>query len=921
MIAEDAPVGDTPLDQPTTAAQNRSGLWQFLKNSWNDGAKLLKPDSLDSTLPYRTRVGKQTALILSLKQLLSQVPANDSDSRDSKIYNTFCTTNLSGSDAVEMSKNLFKNDELINFFDNIPSSVLSNLLPSIELYKTIYIIPQDDGKATVPDSDFYKESYDWRIPFDDINTAFEKKTSEYVLESVNELLKGTGRLHGVGIKSFSYRFAGSNPAEVNSSIEAELEIYFQNIEDTVKRIELKDKNDPRFGSYKPKNDINTTFSYSDLVNIEPRRLQNNKPNINYFQIKAVVGYTDQSEEHLRKLLPDQTPEYISKLKKGLDSAKVILNLTPHNSELSFEENGSATLKIQYVASLDILMQQFDIFGSSLSRKLKDSIEGYEARVRAQRTKIDRIKAGKCDEISKKAKLKEQEGKLKEIEQDKNRVDFETYQLYQEFYKNVVKENLYEVTFDPAAIGADPGTLRLLEDSNDAATNRTNYFFNNVSSNVFNNYTKIKAEEFGDPLPEAKLYNVNTDNPVLKFLADADISVQNLIDYGKAQTYVASQDVVNQAINGKNLEQLGFDEANKTYKVKFVFFGDILEKLLERGYGISIVDGKLLTEKGGVNIIVGELPIKIPTNVRGRGVFGDYEEININLASVPITLDFLEIFFFEKIIKPRRTNYPILQFIKDFLAEMLIPSISPTVFGRNAFSDGSSNAARISNLNFSLPLINVGGELREIITTRKRQANNYIRFGGVINNPKLQFVRNVLDAIPAKNFQSANPAADYFYIFCSSEMPKVMTENAGDYEKDKKSGILHFSIGTDSSLIKKVGFSRNTTEFYKEMRATNEGNVNLTLLKETYDINADMFGNNIFRIGDYIYIEPLFFQNRKAIDIQEQLGIGGYYQVLEVKTSINENVFQTSINGSLIAHLENNNGVKVVKRANSLGGGC
>jgi hypothetical protein len=904
-----------------TAKQWVGDQVQEIADTYSDTFKTLTPDSSDKTLAYRTRIGKQTALILSLKQLLSQVPANDSIARSSKVYNFFCTTNLNDNNSTELSKKIFKNNELIEFFDRIPSNVLSNLLPSIEIYKTIYIIPKENEKATVSELDYFKESYDWRIPFDDMSTTFGDYTSEYVLDSVDELLKGTGRLHGVGIKSFSYKFAGSNPAEVNSSIECELELFFQNIEDTVKRIDIKDKNDPRFGSFKPKNDINTSFSYSDLVNIQPRLLQNSKPNINYFQIKVVLGYTDQSEEHLRKLLPDQPPEYISKLKKALDSAKIILNLTPHNSDLSFEENGSATLKIQYVASIDILMQELDIFGSQLSKLLKFSIEGYESTVRAQRTKIDRIKQSTCNEEVKKAKVAEEEEQLKKIEEQKNKVDFETYQLYQQFYEFVIKENLYEVTFDAAALGTDPSYFKVFEDSNRAATDRTDYFFKNGSSAI-KSYRKIPKEEFSEKLPDVKLYEVNSDNPVVKFIADAGIKIENLIDYGKAQTYVESADVVSRAVNNKSLEQLGLDKANKTYKVKFVYFGDILESLLRRGYGISITDGRLLVEKGGVNIIIGEISIKTPSNARLLGTFGDYEEILINLANMPIALDFIEIFFFEKIIKPRRKNYPLLQFIKDFLTEMVIPAISPTVFGRNAFSDGSSNAARISNLNFSLPLLNFNGNLYEIITRRNRQANNFIRFEGTIDQARLDYVAMVLDAIAPKDIGASTPAADYFYVYCSSEMPKVMIENAGDYEKDKKSGILHFSIGTDSSLIKKISFSRNTTQFYKEMRATNEGNVNLTQLKETYDISSEMFGNNIFRPGDFIYIEPLFFQNKKAIDLQEELGIGGYYQVLEVKTSINENVFQTSINASLIAHLEvNKEGKKIAKAANKIGGGC
>ena len=65
-----------------------------------------------------------------------------------------------------------------------------------------------------------------------------------------------------------------------------------------------------------------------------------------------------------------------------------------------------------------------------------------------------------------------------------------------------------------------------------------------------------------------------------------------------------------------------------------------------------------------------------------------------------------------------------------------------------------------------------------------------------------------------------------------------------------------------------------------------------------------FGNNIFRPGDIIYLEPNYiFNNIQTIDLEETLGIGGYYLVIDVKTNINDSNFTTNLSCVFKAHVD------------------
>ncbi len=330
----------------------------------------------------KLRLGEQAALMLNIQELLTKQPEPEKEARNVKTYQNFAifrtTTNIKDSASgghIALTKALFRNDNIEYLSNKLPSSILSILQPSIKIYKVIF--PTKESKGI-----------QWRIPFDDSNFKFESnytKTSQFVNSSLDELIAGTGRMHAVGIKSFSYKYEGTNPAEVNTNISADLSLYFQDVRDLVKEINVAE-NDTNFeGNAGSK----FNFSYADLVADSTRKDKDGNWNKDYFRIKVIAGYADLEKNYIQKM-GNFTDSEVEKIIEAVKTSKVIFYLTPHNHDITFDENGSITINIKYIASTASILASLDILSigsegvKSDLEKSKKSQEDKQAEIKKKR---------------------------------------------------------------------------------------------------------------------------------------------------------------------------------------------------------------------------------------------------------------------------------------------------------------------------------------------------------------------------------------------------------------------------------------------------------------------------------------------------------------------------------------------------------
>lgn len=68
-----------------------------------------------------------------------------------------------------------------------------------------------------------------------------------------------------------------------------------------------------------------------------------------------------------------------------------------------------------------------------------------------------------------------------------------------------------------------------------------------------------------------------------------------------------------------------------------------------------------------------------------------------------------------------------------------------------------------------------------------------------------------------------------------------------------------------------------------------------ILRDKYNANVEMVGNNIFEVGGKVHITPSVFGSGAIIDrskVLKDLGIGGYFDIISVENVIEPGRFDT-----------------------------
>ena len=118
------------------------------------------------------------------------------------------------------------------------------------------------------------------------------------------------------------------------------------------------------------------------------------------------------------------------------------------------------------------------------------------------------------------------------------------------------------------------------------------------------------------------------------------------------------------------------------------------------------------------------------------------------------------------------------------------------------------------------------------------------------------------------------------------------------KEDEDEGVFHFAMGSNKSLIKSISFDKKDLEYARERRLTINKEDPYALLTNVFNVSIDMFGNNYFKPGTYIYVDPkvLGEVGRPFIhgSVANIMGLGGYHFVTKVEHSINLNSYSTRI---------------------------
>ena len=667
----------------------------------------------------------------------------------------------------------------------------------------------------------------------------------------------TGRTPGAGIKSFSWSLKGVQPAEVDNNISATLVMYFQTINDFFNGASQAGKGEPNFLDLiinspavrklrEGKSDAADNKDKPNQCNFVQDNLHKQYKGTNY-RIRVNAGWS---------VPPSLMPSIeISKaMRSAIEQTQVSLYLQQVRHNLDFKQNGSLELSIEYVASIAGLLtsKSADIFAPVSSLETEARLDALDERLGVIETK-EQDKPNKVTDSDRKLKKELLEQKRQARQEDK-------LIKYRKLLCGLFQEQnsrIYNLTINALDLLRPP------------------------------------MSELDGPQRAARAKRFKKE-PVAVYLAsEVNFSLLSSVDAtltGNGLTQEESESPSGTAQAARRFsetERTRFEDIKKdpgSFRfIPFFYLGDLIDSVLQQitnNNGGSSLSFKMFlseTEMIDPNIAlqIDDLEEVIRCGEASnldwlvRLVESDpvqYADIanistTMNIGDIPISLDAFQVWFKDNVIKKDRESYYFLHFIKDICADLITKAMGSQCFG--------------SNINFSQrfdaqPLHLAKSSLLE---TGKP----------VLSTDLGSLHKKVLPTFPS------NKSIGGFILVSTDSKPSNLT---GNYHSDMGRGVYHHFIGASCGLLKTMAFNREDQEFLREMKIQKFGALGAEQLRELYSARLELVGNNLYKNGMYIYINPtLIGASREELDF---LGLHGYYLVTGVESKITPSGFTTSL---------------------------
>jgi hypothetical protein len=328
------------------------------------------------------------------------------------------------------------------------------------------------------------------------------------------------------------------------------------------------------------------------------------------------------------------------------------------------------------------------------------------------------------------------------------------------------------------------------------------------------------------------------------------------------------------LNKPGLNQLGeltkHSASPHKETINYFFLGDLIYTILD-----TVFDSKNTFNKNLINTKFILFPFE------SQGFQG--ESLKLNLAFIPISVDFFIEWFTDNVISTGRTAYPIMNFIRDLSNKLVSELLAETCRYRpleNKWRFNTGNILAKASTSGTDPLGNLtSGGKKPLDVDRHHKANN----------------------LPLKTAGGGDTDIDKYwnYIMLYPVYSNIQHVGLGDFVKDSDRGVYHFDIGADRGLVKKMKFSKVDMQYIREARFLQQGAQGLAQLQAVYRASIDMIGNTLYYPGMEIYINPRGLGGgvgspTSPTSIANTLGFGGYHMVERVQSTITPSSFTTNI---------------------------
>jgi hypothetical protein len=671
---------------------------------------------------------------------------------------------------------------------------------------------------------------DFEVPF------FQHITQQ----AIEDIMSGNYGSKGgqVGLDSFTWVYQGSNPANSRRDIKATLTLHAQSFDDLL-----------NMHSVTLSKEDGTTFTHEwNYVDLAIRRNRNHQiaPDVLYSQLKVVAGWS----------LPDAPHEDIGFTDdeiRAIKNSRTTMYLTIIDHSFDILEDGAVNFKIEYRAYIEgaftspeanILVTQ-----ESLNRELAAN------QARAKMAANIQDPNGECTDEDM-AELRRRI--TNSIQLDKADAHVSLIKGLEE-HPDGSKIYLHEVTVAEM--------LQFLSAPSFAGTDQFRLADRDTTAPIGTGQTGIAAR------------------------LESAINFPTEVDFNSSENNVDVDSMLKTAFAPI--------QGQKIY-LPYFFLGDLVHVALQnidKGDGMK---GKL-PEDADPNNTQGEPEPRKFTNM--RILLGPVELVNpadpsdimqVNLADIPISMNYFLEWFLERITAKNTTKWYIVEFIKDLTRNLVFKTLG----SEDCFNGAFRQRSTFQNLY----LTGKGSDGVDPISMMMGT-----KFGDA-NSPSFKTRRFFMDEflpdeanLPMLAHDTEDEEAPsrnmfhYVLMYAADPTPRNLR---GEYEDDVKKGVFHFHIGTNRGTVKRIKFEKTDQPYLREARFFGQGYGGLSQLREPYKITIDMYGNSKVFPGQTIFVDPsglgykLGKPNIEGTDAH-LLGLGGYHMIINVDHEISRGVYATT----------------------------
>ena len=783
-----------------------------------------------------------------------------------------------------------------NLFFSLTPAQLSMLVPSIRLFIVNYKQEKTKGGPTVIRAD------------DEPAELYLDDHTEGDL--VKSLMTGAkGRAEAIGLQNFSYEFDGKDPATTDSLIKANLKLIFTSFDTLLKEqdngakfldLMLRTKKmisgTRRDDQSKSGDDI---YNWCKKGNSEDAKEIDSELVFNpqYRRIKASIGWAIPPGNLFFELFPPDIQKKVNGTFKTeminlLEGLKLHLFLEMTDYDLNFSNDGKIELSINYRAAVEgeLSEPEANIF-FHLENVVKKTNRKRDKDLRAitkqRKEAIEEHKSKKssmpADEFDKELK------KLQDIANEEYSRKAGGYERratavinsqklfhYSYFLDELQSTNrLIAITVKEGARKQWRGTREFRApgeegESNVDASPRTGVSAGDILKSIFdsaagqdgdrgswrmvNDGANTKHISCRDDQGETSAAAANLTKALCGETVGSMADARELDIYKAHFKAVETADDPEAAAkaNAAARETAVYTATSNGVgdrAIYFTFLGDILDTAMKYMADINVRNAP---RESNIRLLTSQINFIDP----GSRQKGEKRKASLNIADIPIAFDEFILWFNNKVIKTGRTNYPVIDFIKDVITDLAFQA-----FGYNCIGGSPGLVPMLNYTLFQSPLKESG---KEPLTAG-------LRYNGIAPLLKIH------DSMKDRFVKSPSQVVNYIIIHGASR--SFVNKNADSLEQDERDGIYHFGIGLDRGILKEINFSGNTLKYATETRVIEDGQSGLEQLFEKFDATVELYGCPIFRNGQYLYLDPRTMG--VSSDVARAIGLGGYYNIYNV----------------------------------------